>query len=211
MGEEVGGLVALAAPVSRIDAQVGEQAVGRRDRRQHPRRVALGARQLQRRVGGVHEDAGVPVVRRAHAPPLPDRFQDPGHGPFVGHPAGLAGRVEPVQRLGAGVEPLDPAGGHRVRGVEDEVGRLDAAPGLRRHLGDGPDPGAHDVQRTAVHRGSRGASASDWSRAMTSGSATGFSNGGTYRVVNGENAWSGSSASVSHRTVGGDVSSAAAS
>jgi len=135
-----------------VRTQVGEQAVGGGDARQHPGRQPLGAEPPDRFVGGVDEHAGVAVEHRTDAPAGAHRFHQ-----GIDHPAVGLQTVAPLpvmhrQRHRAGVAPFQPTGGDPVAdGVAHQIRRLDAAPRLEGQLGDGPDATAHHVQGSARH------------------------------------------------------------
>ena len=135
MDQEVRGLVALEAGLARVEPEVGDEAVERRDGGEHPRREPFVAREADRLVAWTSEDAGVTVEGGADLAAGAHRLQELGNHLRVRVAPTLPRRVEAVERAAARVAALDPASRHRVGDeVEHLVGPLDRGLRLRRDL-----------------------------------------------------------------------------
>src|SRR6185369_9852282 len=144
---------ALAAARSGIDAEVGEQAVLRRDARQHPRLMALRPRLGNRVVRRLHENAGMAVERRAHPFALAHWGEDAlGHlGVRLRAVTTLA--VAVVEGLCARVELAQPFLSHTVVHEKEQLlGRLHGRQGLLSHLSGEQHAGSHARQRAFWHQ-----------------------------------------------------------
>ena len=106
MDEEVSCLVALAPKPGRVDAEVGEKAVFRRDAWKHPRLVALGSRPSDRLVRWGDEDARMAVEGCDDVLAVADRAEDLLRHRLIGLGAALAEFVEIAERPRIGVELL---------------------------------------------------------------------------------------------------------
>ena len=139
--EEVGRLVALGAGGSRIDAEVGNEAVLGRDPGQHSRAETFGSETPDRLVAGPGEDAGMPVQNCADIDLVPDPRNDLVDDPGVDLAPVLALLVERRQRARLAICPLDPGGARRVVDeVESFVSLLDRQPALRSQMRGCLDP-----------------------------------------------------------------------
>ena len=148
--EEAGRLPALPAPLARVDAQIGDEAVLGGDGREHARFESLLARASHRLVRGFHVDAGVAVEDGADALALAHRPEDLLDHLLVDPPPGYTGAVQRRERACAPVQRFEPGRGDRVGDdVQHLVRDLDLVPGLDSELETELNPGADDDEGAA--------------------------------------------------------------
>jgi len=150
--EKVRRVKARAAGRRRVDAEIGEHAILRRDGGEHPSVVPLGARASDRLVGRPDVDARMAVESRYHAKPLANRHEHALDDPLVDR---LARFTDVVLRAQAGrsrMEAEQPLLCQRVSAkVQQLIRRVDCRACLRRQVHAHADPGADHGQRAARH------------------------------------------------------------
>ena len=155
--EEVGRLVALATKPRRVDAEVGEEAVLRRDARKHARHVALGSRHSDRLVRRGDEDARVAVEGCDDVLALADVAEDLLRHGLIRLGAALAEFVKIMEGTRLGVQSLEnrlhPRFGDER---QDDVRCLQQQPRFTRQMRAQPNARADDGQRAGRHGAGRG-------------------------------------------------------
>ena len=143
---------ACTAVCRRVDAEIREQAVLSRHRREHPRLVSLGARACDRLVRGTDKDAGVSVERCAYSAASPHGLEDRLDDRLVHLLARRANAVMRCEVSRLRVERREPLVAERLRvHVEELVGGLDRRTALRGELRPDSNACADDGQRAVAH------------------------------------------------------------
>jgi hypothetical protein len=146
--EKCGRLVRLAARLGGVEPQIRDEAVLRRDAREHARTKAFRPRPFDRRVTGVDEDSRVPVERDADVCAAAHLGQDLlDHGGVRLAPV-LRDGVVARERARVRVQSFQPLDRHRIEHeMEHHVCPLDHRPRLRGQLRAELDARADDCER----------------------------------------------------------------
>ncbi len=154
--QEVGGFVELQAVPTRINVQIGQQAVDRRHGGEEGRSVALSPRPPDGLVARVVEDGRMAVRHHADVPSLSYALEDALDQFLIDLALIQAGTVDLDHGLRGRVQLVEPRGRRELgEEVEDVVGTLDAATRLGGEVAARSDAGPHDDQRAFVARGRR--------------------------------------------------------
>ena len=154
--EEVRGVVALTPGRPRVELEIDVEAILGGDAREDPGREPLGARAGHRVVRRPVEHAGMTVEDHADVEAFADVIQDRGRDVVVDLGERSAGAVQMFQRLGRGIQLLEPPDRRDLgEQVEHLVGALDPGDRLARGVEAGSDPRTDDRERAGACYGIR--------------------------------------------------------